>query len=212
MTKEMLPPLSSGPRASTQQSLRTFSETSSSVSLPSRAHTEQPRHRSLPSRQSDSRCSSVTSRSSTSAPLNSPYSGSLSALYEPAFKPYQFSHMYNSKYQRDYPYRYWPKPEPDRVESAHYAPIDYRFDKTTYQQHFKSLKPIPKAFVVPHSQHRNHKPHPKKMVNTWAYPSSSRWIWSNPRPVNESKDSGDNAPPVIRGNQDHFRWHRWYSR
>ena len=39
---------------------------------------------------------------------------SLSALYQPAFKPYSFSHMYNTKYNADFEGRYLPPPLPIR--------------------------------------------------------------------------------------------------
>ena len=39
---------------------------------------------------------------------------SLSALYQPAFKPYSFSHMYSTKYNSDFEGRYLPPPLPDR--------------------------------------------------------------------------------------------------
>lgn len=39
---------------------------------------------------------------------------SLSALYQPAFKPFFFSHMYNTKYNADFEGRYMPPPLPDR--------------------------------------------------------------------------------------------------
>lgn len=39
---------------------------------------------------------------------------SLSALYQPAFKPYAFSHMYSTKYENDFPEKYITRPEPLR--------------------------------------------------------------------------------------------------
>lgn len=38
----------------------------------------------------------------------------LNALYEPMFKPYSFSHMYNTKYKSDFQGRYCPPASPER--------------------------------------------------------------------------------------------------
>lgn len=42
---------------------------------------------------------------------------SLSALYKPAFKPYAFSHMYDTKYNNDFQGKYAKPPSPLRLVS-----------------------------------------------------------------------------------------------
>ncbi|EDO44515.1 predicted protein [Nematostella vectensis] len=128
---------------------------------------------------------------------------SLSALYQPAFKPYSFSHMYDTKYNNDFQGRYRPPPSPTRPESTNYAPIDYRFNDTTYKQHFQSQKPLTLPFVVPYSRHRKNNPHPQ-MRNTYNYPDTSRWIWSAPNQPQQQQGAPSGRNP--------YRYHRWCSR
>ncbi|KAL9972107.1 hypothetical protein ACROYT_G018355 [Oculina patagonica] len=134
---------------------------------------------------------------------------SLSALYQPAFKPYSFSHMYSTKYNADFEGRYMPPPLPIRVSTANYAPIKYKFGSSTYQQHFQERKPFPTAFVIPYSRHRCNNPQPN-MVNSYNYPDGTRWIW------NPSTSSGGNVTKAESQHrsqtQSKPRYHRWYSR
>lgn len=130
---------------------------------------------------------------------------SLSALYQPAFKPYSFSHMYSTKYNDDFEGRYWPRPSPNRVSTANYAPIKYRFGSTTYQQHFQQRKPFTTAFVIPYSRHRNNNPQPN-MVNSYNYPDGVKWIW-NPSTTTVGSDPKAESQEKITP-----RYHRWYSR
>ncbi|KAK3696489.1 hypothetical protein QZH41_011801, partial [Actinostola sp. cb2023] len=119
----------------------------------------------------DSRASSVNN-----PPYNRPGPGvrltSLSALYQPAFKPYAFSHMYSTKYNQDFHEKYVIPPSPTRPDSQNYAPVDYSFSKTMYNQHFQKPKPMTLAFVVPYSRHRKNNPQPANMANNYKYPNS----------------------------------------
>lgn len=128
---------------------------------------------------------------------------SLSALYQPAFKPYSFTHMYDTKYNSDFKGRYWPPPMPNRVSSANYAPINYRFGSTTYQRHFQQRKPFPTAFVIPYSRHNNPQPN---MVNSYNCPDGVKWIW------NPSTGTIGNANGGETQGKNRLRNHRWYSR
>ncbi|CAH3148969.1 unnamed protein product [Porites lobata] len=133
---------------------------------------------------------------------------SLSALYQPAFKPYSFSYMYNTKYNADFEGRYAPPPLPDRVSTANYAPIKYKFGSSTYQQHFQQRQPFSTAFVIPYSRHRRNNPQPT-MVNSYNYPDGIRWIWKPSTPTSENVSKAQSQPKT----QDQpIRYHRWYSR
>lgn len=138
---------------------------------------------------------------------------SLNALYEPMFKPYSFSHMYDTKYRSDFQGRYRPPASPERAETANFAAIKYRFGTTTYQQHYQNMEPITGAFVVPYSRHRKNKPQPN-MKNAYYYPDQPRWIWSSPSKLPEGNNP---APPRTGqtgypGPQPRLRFHRWSSR
>lgn len=133
---------------------------------------------------------------------------SLSALYQPAFKPFFFSHMYNTKYNADFEGRYMPPPLPDRASTANYAPIKYKFGSSTYQQHFQQRKPFTTGFVFPYSRHRRNNPQPA-MVNSYNHPDGIKWIW------HPSASAGENvtqAEPQSKSQEQPSRYHRWYSR
>jgi len=136
---------------------------------------------------------------------------SLSALYQPAFKPYSFSHMYNTKYNADFEGRYVPPPLPDRASTANYAPIKYKFGSSTYQQHFQQRKPFATPFVIPYSRHRKNNPHPT-MVNSYKYPDGTRWVWNPSISAGENVTKVDTATSQPKTQEQPSRYHRWYSR
>lgn len=182
-----------------------------SESYPSSRHSVRPpttNDRPTTTRHSETRPLTDAARQTLTADRPGMRLTSLSALYQPAFKPYSFSHMYNTKYNADFEGRYMPPPLPIRVSTANYAPIKYKFGSSTYQQHFQERKPFTTAFVIPYSRHRSNNPQPN-MVNSYNFPDGVRWIW------NPSMSSGKNISAESQRKtqeQSSPRYHRWYSR
>ncbi|XP_031553583.1 uncharacterized protein LOC116290641 [Actinia tenebrosa] len=190
---------------------------------PSRSQPERPTTSALKQRSAEAIPRDIDSRASSLS--NTPVSNarpvppgvrltSLSALYKPAFKPYAFSHMYNTKYSNDFQGTYAAPPSPLRPESTNYATIDYNFTTTMYNQHFQKPKPMPLAFVVPYSRHRHNNPQPR-MANNYNYPDSSRWIWSSPSALQGSRETHSSQGPQGWNSNTRIpypRHHRWCSR
>ncbi|XP_028401793.1 uncharacterized protein LOC114524807 [Dendronephthya gigantea] len=145
---------------------------------------------------------------------------SLSALYRSAYKPYQFTHMYGTHYHQTFQGRFAQPPPAERQATARFAPINYSSLKTTYQQEFRDKEPMGKALMLPCSRHRKNKPHPN-LSNTWRYPDSFRWIWSE-KPLgkrslgtvqeDENGTRRTRSTGYFTGKSQDIRTHRWCSR
>ena len=198
------------------------------TSLPSisrNSHTQSSANR--PSSRSNTQSRDAFSRPSTLGSKETPTEAtrrecltSLSALYRSSYKPYQFTHMYGTHYNKTFQGRLGPPPQPERQATARYAPINYSSLKTTYQQEFRDKEPIAKPLILPCSRHRKNKPHPNLTI-TWQYPNNFRWIWSGKSPEqrflgtikeNQNGDKNSKSTGNCFGRMQDMRMHTWCSR